>query len=157
MLALLLAPGPADAGAGSTTLEASLEFSSQQQGKIRLELAWPGGPYPPEGMDWAGLREQYLDTNFSLSGEPNAEAVLRYLTAPMPGGNDTASLTAAILGSNAVDSASVSALSVERGNLRLTIQFSLADNAMLHPLMFVSQLNNASALEANWSSAIHPT
>jgi hypothetical protein len=47
-----------------------------------------------------------------------------------------------------VDSASVSALSAERGNLRLTIQFSLADNAMLHPLMFVSQLNNASALEA---------
>jgi len=148
MLALLLAPGPADAVAGGTTLEASLEFSSQQQGEIRLELAWPGGPYPPEGMDWAGLREQYLDTNFSLSGEPNAEAVLRYLTAPMPGGNDTASLTAAILGSDAVDSASVSALSAERGNLRLTIQFSLADNAMLHPLMFVSQLNNASALEA---------
>ena len=42
MLALLLAPGPADAGAGGTTLEASLEFSSQQQGEIMLELAWPG-------------------------------------------------------------------------------------------------------------------
>ncbi len=146
MLALLLAPGPADAVASGTTLEASLEFSSQQQGEIRLELAWPGGPDPPEGMDWAGLRERYLDTNFSLSDEPNAEAVLRYLTAPMPGGNDTASLTAAILGSDAVDSASVT-LSAERGNLRLTIQFSLADNAMLHPLMFVSQLNNASALK----------
>ena len=80
MLALLLTPGPADASVGGTTLEASLKFSSQQQGEIRLELAWSGGPYPPEGMDWAGLREQYLDTNFSLSGEPNAEAVLRYLT-----------------------------------------------------------------------------
>ena len=152
MLALLLAPGPADAVAGGTTLEASLEFSSQQQGEIMLELAWPGNFSSEgldwEGLDWAGLREQYLDTNFSLSGEPNAEAVLRYLTAPMPGGNDTASLTAAILGSDAVDSASVSALSAERGNLRLTIQFSLADSAMLHPLMFVSQLNNASALEA---------
>ena len=150
MLALLLAPGPADAVAGGTTLEASLEFSSQQQGEIMLELAWPRNSSEGldwEGLDWEGLREQYLDTNFSLSGEPNAEAVLRYLTAPMPGGNDTASLTAAILGSDAVDSASVSALSAERGNLRLTIQFSLADNAMLHPLMFVSQLNNASALE----------
>jgi hypothetical protein len=148
MLALLLAPGPAAGATGGTTLKANLDFSSQQQGEIRLELAWPGGPYPPEGMDWAGLREQYLDTNFSLSGEPNAEAVLRYLTAPMPGGNGTASLAAALLGSDAVDSASVSTLSAERGNLQLTIQFHLADNAMLHPLMFVSQLNNASALEA---------
>ncbi len=148
ILALLLAPGPAAGAAGGTTLEANLDFSSQQQGEIRLELAWPGGPYPPEGLDWEGLREQYLDPKFSLSDEPNAEAVLRYLTAPMPGGNGTASLAAALLGSNAVDSASVSTHSAERGNLQLTIQFHLADNAMLHPLMFVSQLNNASALEA---------
>jgi|TARA_Y100000310_G_scaffold296743_1_gene329244 hypothetical protein len=156
LLLLALALAPAAGAAGDTTLEASLEFSSQQQGVIQLELAWPEGPYPPDGLDWEGLREQYLDPEFSLSGEPNAEAVLRYLTAPMPGGNGTTSLAAAILGSDAVDSASVSALSAERGNLQLTIQFRLADNAMLHPLMFVSQLNNASALEAELAISYPP-
>lgn len=145
MLALLLVATPATAKEGGA-LALELDFSSPVSGKAKLQLAWDGGPYPPAGLDWPALQTHYSDANFSLSGHNASEAVLRYLTSPMPEGNSTAVLAGAILGSGPVAEAEVSDFSAKRGLLELEFTFQLADEGALHPLMFATQLENASGI-----------
>ncbi|OIR11244.1 MAG: hypothetical protein BEU05_00665 [Marine Group III euryarchaeote CG-Bathy2] len=145
MLALLLVATPA-AAKEEEALALELDFSSPAEGTALLQLAWDGGPDPPEALDWSTLRAHYADKNFSLSESNASEAVLRYLTAPMPEGNSSAVLAGAILGSGAVAEAEVSSFSTKRGLVELGFEFRLDPGEPMHPLMFATQLENASGM-----------
>ena len=156
LLALLLVPGPAVAKEELPALALELEFSDERSGEARLQLAWPGGSEPPEALDWPGLQARYADENFSLSGNRTAEVVLRYLAGPLPGGNSSEALAGTILGSSPMAEAEISDFAAERGSLALTVDFRLADGGPLHPLMFATQLGNASGLQLSLSVSYPP-
>ncbi|SVA95378.1 uncharacterized protein METZ01_LOCUS148232, partial [marine metagenome] len=152
MLALLLVPGTAVANEELPALALELEFSDARSGEARLRLAWPGSGTPSEAPDWPTLQAHYAaDENFTLSGNYTAEVVLRYLAGPFPGGNTDEALAGAILGSGPVAEAELSKFTAEPESLVLTIDFRLAEDDALHPLMFATQLGNATGLQLSLS------
>ena len=157
LLALLLVPGPVVAKEELPALELELKFSDARSGEARLHLAWPGGGTSSEAPDWPTLQAHYAaDENFTLSGNFTADVVLRYLTGPLPGGNSSEALAGTILGCSPVAEAEISGFAAERGSLALTIDFQLADGGPLHPLMFATQLGNASGLQLSLSVSYPP-
>ena len=157
LLLLLLVPGPAVAKEELPALGLELEFSDARSGEARLRLAWPGGSDPPEALDWPGLQARYAaDENFSLSGNRTAEVVLRYLAGPLPGGNSSEALAGTILGSGPVAEASTPRTDFRSGALELQLDFRLAEGGALHPLMFATQLGNASGLQLSLSISYPP-
>ena len=165
LLTLLLVPGTAVAKEELPALALELEFSDTQSGEARLRLAWPGNGTPSEAPDWPTLQASYAaDENFTLSGNFTAEVVLRYLAGPLPGGNSEEALAGAILGSGPVAYAKLSNFIVEPEALALTIEFRLAGQVgwssagerVIHPLMFATQLGNASGLQLSLSVKYPP-
>ena len=157
LLALLLVPGTAVANEELPALALELEFSDARSGEARLRLAWPGSGTPSEAPDWPTLQAHYAaDENFTLSGNYTAEVVLRYLAGPFPGGNTDEALAGAILGSGPVAEAELSKFTAEPESLVLTIDFRLAEDDALHPLMFATQLGNATGLQLSLSVKYPP-
>ena len=150
MLALLLAPLPEVSANPPTAAWMTLDLDSAEGGEIRLTLGWWSGPWEDfEGIDWYDLRARYRASgNYTLTNSWAMEELLRYLTGPLPNSNDTPALANAILGTDAVATATIDNFEVNNDYIYMVISFDFkpADDVELHPLMFVSQLENGTAL-----------